>query len=172
MVDVVQVVGWIGVRGFHATLDMVNPFEQLKGLSLKDPYYGGVESVPIWDKGQSMSGYLDLKLAVDIQAPDIYEFFVHVALLADPFEGIYVQIGMPQWRNKQTGETWYLPYTDLVPAVTTFRDWFVVNILQTTTWYSHETPAPRNESEAHQMAEEAIRYREDYKKGKAKTIAY
>lgn len=172
MVDVVQVVGWMGVRGFHATLDFARPFEQFEKLARKGGFYGGVEDVPIWDKGRSMTGYLDLKLAVDIQAPEIYEFFVHVALLADNMEGIYVQISMPQWRNTQTGERWYLPYTDLLPAMSAFRDWFVVNILQTSTWFGHTSPAPRSEQEAEALAQAAIRYEQEYKSGRAQTVQY
>ncbi|BCJ86866.1 hypothetical protein [Effusibacillus dendaii] len=172
MVDVIQAVGWVGVRGFHATYEFVRPFEQLEKLALQDPFYGGVQAIPIWDKGQSMTACLDLKLAVDIQAPSEYEFFVQTALLADQMEGIYVQLGMPQWRNKLTGETWYLPYTDLNAAMETFRDWFVVNILQTTTWFGHTSPAPKTQQEADMLAQAAIRYMTEYRKGKAQTIQY
>lgn len=171
MVDVVQAVAWVGVRGFHTTLDFTGPYEIMKQMALKDPYYEGIKPVAMWDKGQSMSCYLDLKLGVDIQAPDIYEFYVHVALMSD-LDGIYVQMGMPQWRNLVTGETWYLPYRDLEPAMASFRDWFVQNVLKTTYWYSYTTEKPKSEGEAEAAIRAAFEYENQMRKGIFRTIHY
>lgn len=171
MVDVVQVVAWVGVRGFHTTLDFKGPFQLFEQLALKDPYYEGIKPVTMWEKGRSMSGYLDLKLGVDIQAPDMYEFYVHVALMAD-LDGIYVQMGMPQWRNIQTGETWYLPYQDLDAAMASFRDWFVQNVLKTSYWYSYTTEAPKTETAAEAAVRAAYEYENQMRKGIFQTIQY
>lgn len=171
MVDVVQVVSWVGVRGYHTTFDFKGPFDLFEQLALKHPYYEGIKPVPFWDKGRNMSGFLDLKLGVNIDAPEIYEFYVHVALMADD-EGIYVQLGMPQWRNIQNGETWYLPYTDLDAAMASFRDWFAQNVLKTSYWFSYTTEAPNSEEEANLQIQAAQKYEDEFRRGIIQTIPY